>query len=294
MSNIFQRIALIGLGEVGGILASDLIARGHTPAATYDLRFPDPNSPPSLSAIELQLIASPSAGDAVAGADLIISAVTAGRALDAAKSVAPHLAPGAFFLDVNSVSPATKQAAAAAIEAAGGRYVESSVMSSFPPKRIRTPMLLGGPHAAAFAALAAALDFDAKVFSHQVGGASAVKMCRSVMVKGMEAMFLESMTAARYYGVTEHVLASLADTLPGIDTPALARYMISRAVLHGRRRAEEVREVAKTVAEAGTNPLMSIAIGQHQDWAATQGELLPRPQIADASLETLLAALVAK
>jgi len=291
MSNIFQRIVLIGLGEVGGILAVDLIARGHQPTATFDVRLADPASPPSVTAASLELVAARSAAEAVAGADLVISAVTAGRALEAARSVAPHLAPGAFFLDVNSVSPGTKQASAVVIEAAGGRYVEASVMSSFPPKRIRTPMLLGGPHAAAFAALAAVLDFQTSVFSAQVGGASAVKMCRSVMVKGMEALFLESMTSARHYGVTNVVLASLADTLPGIDTPALARYMISRAVLHGRRRAEEVREVAKTVAEAGTEPRMSDAIAGHQDWAADCGLVLPRGEIADATLETLLSAL---
>jgi len=291
MSNIFQHITLIGLGEVGGILAADLAARGHKPAAVFDLRLTDPASPPSVTAVRLDLNTAPTASAAVTDADLIISAVTAGRALEAAQSAAPHIRPGAFYLDVNSVSPATKQASAAAIEAAGGRYVEASVMSSFPPKRIKTPMLLGGPHAALFAETAAALDFDSTVFATEVGGASAVKMCRSVMVKGMEALFLESMTSARHYGVIDQVLASLKDTLPGIDTAALARYMISRALLHGRRRAEEVREVAKTVAEAGTRPLMSNAIAQHQDWAADQAAALDRSQIAEASLDTLLAAL---
>ncbi len=292
MSNIFQRIALIGLGEVGGILAADLIAREHKPFAAFDLRFTDAASPPSQTAAKLELGKAASAAEAVAGADLVISAVTAGRAMEAAQAVAPHLAPDAFYLDVNSVSPATKQAAAAVIEAAGGRYVESSVMSSFPPKRIRTPMLLGGPHAALFSSLAVALDFDAKVFGDQVGGASAVKMCRSVMVKGMEALFLESMTAARHYGVEKLVLASLQDTLPGIDTAELARYMISRAVLHGKRRAEEVREVAKTVEEAGIVARMSHAIAEHQDWAAVQGQTMERSLIADASLETLLNVLM--
>ncbi len=291
MSNIFQRIALIGLGEVGGILAADLIERGHRPAAVFDVRLDDPASPPSRTVAQLELAAASSAAEAVQGADLVISAVTAGRALEAVRSVAGDLAPGAYVLDVNSVSPGTKQAAAALVEAAGGRYVEASVMSSFPPKRIRTPMLLGGPHAAVFVPLAAALDIEAKVYSEVVGGASAVKMCRSVMVKGMEALFLESMASARHYGVIEDVLGSLKDTLPGIDVSALARYMISRAELHGRRRAEEVREVAVTVREAGVVPRMADAIAAHQDWAADCGGRLVRSEIADASLDVLLKAL---
>ena len=293
MTNIFKRIALIGLGEVGGILAADLIARGHKPQAAFDVRFDDPTSPPCQTARRLGITMAASAAEAVERADLVISAVTAGRALEAAQSVAPFIAADAFFLDVNSVSPGTKRAAAEVIEAARGRYVESSVMSSFPPKGIRTPMLLGGPHAAVFSSLAVALDFDTRLFADEVGGASAVKMCRSVMVKGMEALFLESMSAARHYGVEHVVLESLKDTLPGIDTAELARYMISRAVLHGKRRAEEVREVARTVAEAGMEPRMSRAIAEHQDWAAVQGQKMERGKIADSSMETLLAALKA-
>jgi 3-hydroxyisobutyrate dehydrogenase-like beta-hydroxyacid dehydrogenase len=172
------------------------------------------------------------------------------------------------------VSPGQKEASAEVINGAGGRYVEAAVMTPFPPKRIASPMLLGGPHAAAFLDQFGGLGFSARVFSEKYGRASATKMCRSVMIKGIEALITESMLAARHYGVEQTVLESLSDLLPVGDWEKLARYMISRSLEHGTRRAEEMREVAETVREAGIDPLMSLAAAARQDWAAMRKEAL--------------------
>ena len=144
-------------------------------------------------------------------------------------------------------------------------------MASVPPKRLRTPILLGGPHGAAFERVAARFDMDLTVFSTEIGRASSVKMCRSVMIKGLEALTTECMLAARHYGVEEDVLRTMGDTLPHPDWPGLARYVISRALIHGKRRAEEMREVARTVEDAGLEPLLSRAIAERQDWAWRRG-----------------------
>jgi 3-hydroxyisobutyrate dehydrogenase-like beta-hydroxyacid dehydrogenase len=263
--NNTPRFAVIGFGEVGQILAADLLEAGAQPAGLFDVLFADPASRPSRS-INPPLAAAATARDAVRGAQLVISAVTAANGLDAARSVAGALEPGAFFLDVNSVSPEVKRQSAEAVTAAGGRYVEAAVMTSVPPKRIASPMLLGGPHAEAFLEMATPLGFCAQAYSPQIGRASAVKMCRSVMIKGMEALVAESLLTARRLGVEQDVLASLQDTI-ATDWDALARYMLMRSLKHGKRRAEEVREVARTVAEAHVEPLMSRAIAERQDLA---------------------------
>ena len=286
-------IAIIGFGEVGGILARDLGAAGVARIAAYDIAFADPDSPQSHAARERGAAACANAAEAAAGAELVISAVTAGAALDAARAAGPGLAHGPFFLDLNSVSPGTKQEEAAAVEAAGGRYVEASVMTSVPPHGIRSPMLLGGPHAERFAPHAAALGMRAAVFSPEVGGASAVKMCRSVMIKGLEALTTECMVAAHHYGVEHEVLRTLGDTLPHEDWPGLARYVMSRALLHGKRRAEEMREVARTVSEAGVEPLLSRATAERQDWAWERGREMGREGLAAPDLDALLDALTA-
>ncbi|WP_368414675.1 DUF1932 domain-containing protein [Falsiroseomonas sp.] len=289
-----MRIAFIGFGEVGSILARDLRTAGQDVVAAFDIAFADPASRAARNLQAQGVARAASAAEAASGADVVFCCVTAGSALAAARSVAGGVAHAPFVVDVNSVSPGTKRAASDAVTLAGGRYVEAAVMTSVPPKGIRSPTLIGGPHAAAFLPVATALGMQVQLFSEEVGGASSVKMCRSIMIKGMEATITECLLTARRYGVEQQVLASLADTLPHENWPDLARYMMSRALVHGRRRAEEVREVAQTVAEAGLEPMQSPATALRQDWAADRGAELPAEILETKDLATLLDAVLAK
>ncbi len=270
-------VALIGLGEVGQALAHDLRQAGVQRMTAFDIKFADSGSAQAKAAEALSIEMAASAPDAVRRATLAICAVTAGSALDAARATAPGLAGGTMYVDVNSVSPRTKQEAAGIVEAAGGRYVEAAVMSPIHPKGIATPFLLGGKHSGAFLDIAMPLGFNAKIYSEQVGAASSVKMCRSVMVKGIESLVAECLLASHHYGVTDDVLASLKDMFPGQDWDKTSRYMLSRTLHHGRRRSEEMVEVAKTVADAGLEPVMSSAIVTRQAWAGELGTLMPNP-----------------
>jgi 3-hydroxyisobutyrate dehydrogenase-like beta-hydroxyacid dehydrogenase len=200
--------------------------------------------------------------------ELIISCVTASNTLAVAEEAAAHLKPGTFFLDLNSASPGTKQQAAHIIEAAGGHYIEAGVMTSVPPYGIAVPMLLGGPRAAELAPLLQGWGLDARAVSDRLGVASAIKMCRSIMIKGLEALVIESYATARRYGVEDHVLPTLAETFPTIDWHKQGAYFFSRVVQHGQRRAEEMREAARTVQEAGFAPLMTGPIADKQQWVA--------------------------
>lgn len=271
-------IGLIGFGEVGSIFARDLMAK-RVGVRAYDIR-------PVTAPDGVSLCAS--AVEAAAGCAALFIAVTAGSALDAARSLAGGLAHRPLVIDVNSVAPEVKREASAVVEVQGGRYVEAAVMSSVPPKGLATPMLLGGPHAQAMIDLMAPLGMNLNIYAEEIGGASSVKMCRSVLIKGLEALLIESMLTARHYGVEKDVLASLGDTLPHPDWEKQARYMISRALLHGRRRAEEMREVARTVEAAGITPLLSSAIAQRQDWAADHAMKTPGDELG-ALLDAVLA-----
>lgn len=289
MSTI-QRICLLGFGEVGQALAADFQSAGITHLTAFDLLFKNPDSICSRAASAAGVHAASSAADAVANADLVVSAVTAAQDLAAARSVVGSLKPGAYFLDVNSVSPSIKTQAADLIDGAGGRYVEAAIMSPISPQRAGSPMLFGGTHAETFLPLAQQLGFaGAEVFSDRVGRASAAKMCRSVMIKGMEALLTESLLAARHYGVESTVIDSMRNLFPAADWSSLARYMISRSLIHGRRRAEEMREVAQTVTEAGLQPHMSAACAQRQDWAASF-----RDSASIEELEAMLDAVLAR
>ncbi|UUZ68556.1 DUF1932 domain-containing protein [Polaromonas sp. P2-4] len=266
-----EHMGMIGYGEVGKIFTAGLKDRVLS-ASAWDLKF----DAPALR--DAQLAHAAQAGVAACGsmaklcghADLVISAVTASNTLAAAQAAARHIRPGAVFLDLNSASPGTKQDAARLIAAAGARYVEAGVMTSVPPYGIRVPMLLGGACAAELAGMLTAWGMDAKAVSEKLGVASAIKMCRSVMIKGLEALVIESYTTARAYGVEDHLLPTLAETFPSIDWQKTGAYFFSRVVQHGQRRAEEMRESANTVREAGFEPYMTAAIADKQQWVADQ------------------------
>ncbi len=259
------RIGLVGYGEVGRILGEDLHARGVAQLLAYDLKLDGTEAGPLREHAGAHGVAlAASHAELAAGSDFIVSAVTASQAVPVALACAPALRAGSWFLDFNSASPGAKQRAAALVDSAGARYVEGAVMTSVPPYRIRVPLLLGGAHAAALQPRLAELGFEAKLASDRLGVASATKMCRSVMIKGLEAMVIESFTTARAYGVEDAVLASLAETFPGIDWEQQGSYFFQRVIQHGRRRAEEMREVAQTVREAGLDPWSASGSAERQ------------------------------
>jgi 3-hydroxyisobutyrate dehydrogenase-like beta-hydroxyacid dehydrogenase len=263
------RLGLIGYGEVGGIFCAGLNTQVDSVHA-WDLKLADAAlaAPLREHAARDGVTLCDSSAALCAASDLVISAVTASNTVAVAREAAAHLQPGTVFLDLNSASPGAKREAAGLIEAAGGRYVEAGVMTSVPPYGIRGPMLLGGPHAEALAEQLRAYGMDATAVSPELGVASAIKMCRSVMIKGLEALVIESYTTARAYGVEDYVLPTLQETFPSIDWTEQGRYFYSRVVQHGRRRAEEMREVANTVREAGFEPWMAAATAEKQDWVA--------------------------
>jgi len=263
-----MQVALIGCGEVGRILAEDLRAQGVAVSA-YDLKLDtDHGQPIREHAAAHGVVLASTHALAVHGVDLVISAVTASQAVPVAEAAAPGLKNGAFFLDFNSASPGAKIRAAGIVNAAGGRYVEGAVMTTLPPYRIKVPLLLGGPDAAALMPRLNELGFASRVASEKLGVASATKMCRSVMIKGLEAMVIEAFTTARHYGVEDAVIASLYETFPGIDWEKQGAYLFQRVIEHGRRRSEEVREVAVTVREAGLAPFSAAGTAERQAWVA--------------------------
>lgn len=266
-----MRIALIGYGEVGRILGEELAA-SHTLTA-YDTKVHTAQRPvlaehAAAHAVRL----TESHADAVRAAELVVCAVTASQTAAAAEACAEALSRDSFFLDLNSASPAVKLAAAKHVSDRGGCYVEGAVMASVPPHRMRVPLLLGGRDAVVLAPLLVRLGFAAKVASRELGVASATKMCRSVVVKGLEAMLIESLTAARHYGVEDAVIASLDQTFPGVDWEQQAAHCFQRVIEHGRRRAEEMREVAATLREAGIEPWSATGAAALQSWVAELAE----------------------
>ena len=266
-------LGIVGYGEVGKIFADGLRGQaGIAAICAWDTNF----QTPAIAEAERAhadahgVRPTPSLAALCEQATLILSAVTASNTLAVAEEAARHLRAGTVFLDLNSASPGTKQQAARAIDEAGGHYVEAGVMTSVPPYGITVPILLGGSHAQTLAQTLVGWGMNARAVAPEIGVASAIKMCRSIMIKGMEALVIESYSTARRYGVESHVLPTLVETFPQIDWTSTGGYFFSRVAQHGKRRAEEMRESARTVQEAGFPPIMASAIAEKHDWVATQ------------------------
>jgi len=273
-AHAIRQIAIVGFGEVGGIFGNDLAKQG-IEVSVFDILF---NSPGHLQqmlakAADCGVTAAENLRDCLLEADLVISAVTASSAIEVATEAAPMLRSGQIFLDLNSISPETKRKVASRVEPGGAQFVEAAVMAAVPTPRLKVPMLLGGPHSAEAAERLQTIGMNATALSDQIGVASAVKMCRSVIMKGLEALTVECLFAARQYGAEDAVLQSLAATYPSLGwTDQLPDYLISRVAQHGSRRAVEMREVARALAAVGIEPTMALATAKRQERLVTQME----------------------
>jgi 3-hydroxyisobutyrate dehydrogenase-like beta-hydroxyacid dehydrogenase len=265
------RIGFIGFGEAGFTIGNGLRSAGVERLFAYDIAADAPDRGPQIrqrAAAARATLVTDSASLARA-CDVIFSTVTSSSAIDAARQTAPFLAPRHVYADLNSVSPALKRDIAALTTAAGATFVEAAVMAPVLPYGHRVPMLIGGAAAQRFVEAMTPLGMRLEAVEGPIGKAAAIKMCRSIMVKGIEALLAECVLGASPYGADEQVFASLAETWPGIDWKQLADYTMGRVVVHGERRAREMEEVADTLRAIGVEPIMAEATARRQDWSAT-------------------------
>jgi 3-hydroxyisobutyrate dehydrogenase-like beta-hydroxyacid dehydrogenase len=259
------KLCFIGFGEAGQAIASGLRDTGIETVAAWDVLFPAPEGASLKQAGEaMGARVATSAADAARGADIIVSAVTAASSFEAARSVEPHLTGNPYFLDINSVSPGRKKDTEKLLEGKA-RYVDVAILAPIHPARHQTPVLLAGPHAqAVMPLLIDELEMRGAIAGDEVGQAAGLKMIRSVMIKGMEALTLECFLAARRYGIVDEVAASLKNNYPTLDWNKVIEYNIERMASHGVRRADEMDQVAATLRELGIDPLMATATSTRQ------------------------------
>jgi 3-hydroxyisobutyrate dehydrogenase len=265
------RVGFIGFGEAGSTIARGLSGAGVDRLFAYDINTGSTEFGPTIArrAAESRTTLVDSPAGLARSADVVFSTVTSSSALEAASTAARFLSRGHLYADLNSVSPAVKIEIDRVIEASGASFVEVAVMAPVLPYGHKVPMLLCGAGAAAF--VEAMTPFGLRLerlAGATVGSAAAVKMCRSIVVKGLEALLFECVMGASQFDADDLVWASLQETFPGIDWKALADYTTGRIVVHGERRAREMEEVAETLRAIGVDPIMAEATARRQEWSA--------------------------
>ncbi|WP_187971268.1 NAD(P)-dependent oxidoreductase [Aquibium microcysteis] len=262
-----MRIGFIGFGEAGRAFRDSLAAADPALAfAAFDRLLPGEGvDGPCRAALRGRGVAEAGRETGMPDAGWIVSAVTADQSLEAATDACRWLRPGQVFLDVNSVSPDRKRQTAARVCATGAVYVDMAVMAPVHPKGHRTPTLLAGPVDAALRDRLAALGFAFELVGPEPGAATAIKMVRSLFVKGLEAITVEALLAAEASGCRDYILKSLSGSYPGLGWPAFAGYEFERTMKHGARRAAEMRESAATLDALGLHGALAQAIADVQD-----------------------------
>lgn len=275
MSN-YPRIGFVGFGEAGFHIGGGLHNAGIDGITAYDINSDTPGLGERIRqrAAETGTRLVPSNAELTGAADavdIVISTVTANQALDAARQTAPGLGPGQLYADLNSISPVLKQTIDRVISATGARFVEVAVMAPAPPYGHKVPMLVGGSGGAEFIDCMTPFGMRMEFTSTKVGEAAATKMCRSIIIKGMEALLTECVLGATRYGAEARVFQSLAETFPGLDWAEMTTYMVGRVVVHGERRAREMEEVVETLRSSGVDPIMAEATVRRMDWSVQLG-----------------------
>ena len=240
------RICVLGLGEAGAWIAGDLAAAG-APVAAWD---------PVVAAAPDGVALAAGLADAVAGAELVLSINAASVAVAVAAEAAGALADGAVFADLNAAAPATKADAAEAV--APALFADVALLGPVPRRGLRTPCLVSGSGAEAYAAWCTELDVPVEVVPGGAGAASTRKLLRSVFTKGLAAAAIEALAAARAAGCEPWLRDDIVATLEGADAALLARLEEgSRA--HARRRVDEMEAAAELLRSLGVEPRVAEA-----------------------------------
>lgn len=259
-------IAFIGFGEAAQAMAEGLSTEAAVSRlSAYDIRFADPAQSQALKARAdaLSVTAHSSLAETIGDARIVLSLVVGSAAVNVGRDAGRVLREGQIFIDLNSIGPDAKRDVAAALaETSGATFLEGAVMARVPPLKHKVPILLAGPAAEEAAGILNDCGMEIEAVGTEVGQACAVKMIRSIIVKGIEALLLESLTAAEKAGVRERILDSISQTFPGLDWRQTATYYLGRTQQHGARRVTEMKEAAATLQSFGLEPILSLAIAE--------------------------------
>ena len=288
-----MRIAFIGFGEAARAFVETLREAQGLQFAAFDIltsRGRDDAVRAEAARLGVRVCTSPA--EAVEAADWVFSAVTAADSLDAGRSVADVMKPGQVFIDINSVSAGRKQDTARLVTAGGAAYLDMAVMAPVHPKCHRTPVLIAGPDAVEMGHRLGLLGFDLEIAGQDVGAATTIKMLRSMFVKGLEAITVQTLLAARAAGRLDEIHTSLSKSFPGLGWPEFPKYLAERVTTHGVRRAAEMRESAVTMSELGfeAGKDMALAVAALQQEIGDLGLRLDPAGTLESLYDTVLGA----
>jgi len=272
--NISQvRVSFLGFGEAGFRLAKDLKRAGLKEIATYD-KFWDTSLykkviQSRVKEAEVKLL--PDVQKLAAESDFVLSTVTAASSKEIAKETAAFLRANQIYVDMNSSSPRSKRAVAQIISQSGAKFVDAALMGDIATHGHKIPILACGDGAVEFQSTMTKYGMNIRCIEGNPGDAAAIKMLRSIFMKGIESLLLETMIASDRYGALNFVLDSITKAIDEKPFRELINVLITTDAIHARRRASEMAEVVATLGELEVQPIMAEATKAKLEWAAGLG-----------------------
>ena len=262
-------LVFIGFGEAAYNIAAGLKEEGFSSMAAYDNMADDPKRGELIhkraEEVGVPLI---TLEDAISKGRFIASLNSAKVAYSVAESIIPHLRSGQVYIDFNSANPDVEVRIDGIKRADGVLFCDAGVMGTVPGNRHKVPMYLTGDGSKAFADAFSQYGMKLTILDASAGGSSAIKMLKSVVMKGLPQLMFESFEAADKYGVLD--MKSLASSLEGKTIEKLADTFIARTMIHAERRAAEMRDVVATLEKAGVDSSMTQATVRKLDALASE------------------------
>jgi 3-hydroxyisobutyrate dehydrogenase-like beta-hydroxyacid dehydrogenase len=266
------RLAFLGYGELASGIARGLKNEGVEVIKAFDILLGSGSKTEVAMrrlADEIGVELVTRLDELVSGADIVLATVTPASALKVASSIAPLLKEGQVYADLNSCSPALKKAARGEVEKSGASYVDVGVVGGVAIQGHRIPCLACGDGAENFKRILEPFGMSIRVINGRIGTAALIKMLRSVVLKGIEGLMLEMLTAARLYGLEDEMMESIAGTFDRGDFKRYSNMLMTTHAVHAGRRLDEAELVVETLRDAGITPF--IAEGIRNFFAYTSG-----------------------
>ena len=267
------RLGIIGFGEVGSTLGRGLRHEGLIEIAAYDkYAFEGPFAnliQERASSADVPLVRSPA--ELASRSDIIVG-VTPGKAsLESAEAFAPHLLREHTFVDLASATPKVKQTVASALQASSAQVADAAIMGTPHADGYHLPILSSGPAAAQFRDWMNPWGLKIEHVNGDIGAASGIKIMRSVIAKGLEALLIECMLGSSRYGIDAVVLRSFASFISSRPFEDMANFFLVTDVIHAERRSQEAHMAADALDEIGIDPVMTRATAERLEWVARLG-----------------------
>ena len=268
-----MKLGFIGFGGAGHGLAKGLKQAGVDEIHFYDRM---QEIPPYAEAIgrraaEIGAVREATVQDLLSRVEIVISCVTGAMAVSVAKEAAPFLGAGHLWADVNTAAPSVKEEVAGIVEKTGALFADAAMMGAIPTYLHRVPIFASGRGAGRFSECMQPYGMNIRIIGDRPGQASAIKLLRSIFMKGLLSLFLELLTATHRYGVDETVLGSIAESLDGVPFLETARLQMTKGAVNAERMAHEMEEVIATLDAMGLPAGMSRAAREKLLWCAGLG-----------------------